>query len=137
MQELKLPGEALIYAKVLNTGRAIGLALLIITFAIYVAGIIPPRIPLNELSQYWSLSAKDYLTRTGIRTGWSGIGMLGYSDILNFIPIAFLSGITIICYLFIIPILFRKKDKIYVWIAILEVFILVFAASGILKGGIH
>jgi len=133
MQELKLPEESLIYARLINIGRAIGLVVLIITFVIYIAGIIPPRIPLNELSNYWGLSAKDYLTKTGIHTGWSGIGMLRYSDILNFIPIVFLSGITIICYLSIIPIFFRKKDRLYAWIAILEVLVLVFAASGILK----
>jgi len=128
MQELKLPEESLVYARLLNIGRAIGLVALIIAFGIYIAGIIPPRIPLNELSTYWGLSAKDYLTRSGIQTGWSWIGMLRYSDILNFIPIAFLSGITIICYLSIIPILFGKKDRIYAWIAILEVLVLVFAA---------
>ena len=137
MQELKLPEEAIIYARVLNTGRAIGLALLIITFVIYIVGIIPSRIPLNELSGYWNLSTKEYLTRAEIQTGWSWTRMLRYSDIMNFIPIVFLCGITIICYMSIIPILFRKKDKVYLWIAIIEVFILVFAASGILKSGIH
>ena len=137
MQELKLPEESLIYARLLNIGRAIGLVALIISFGIYIAGIIPPRIPLNELSAYWGLSAKDYLARSGIHTGWSWMRMLGYSDFMNFLPIAFLCGITIICYLSIIPIFFRKKDRIYAWIAILGVLVLVFAASGILQGGIH
>ena len=133
MQELKLPEESLIYARLLNIGRAIGLVALIIAFGIYIADIIPPKIPLNELSTYWGLSAKDYLTMTGIQTGWSWMRMLRYSDFMNFLPIVFLSGITIICYLSIIPIFFRKKNRIYAWIAILEVLVLVFAASGILK----
>lgn len=137
MHKRKIIEEQLVYANVLNIGRVMGLAILIITFVIYVLGIIPPRIPLDEISKYWSLSVKDYLAMTGSQTGWSWMRMIGYSDFMNFLPIAFLAGITIVCYLSIIPIFFRKKDKIYIWIAILEVLVLVFAASGILKGGTH
>ena len=134
MQKPKLLEEALIYAKVINTSRAIGLLILVVTFFIYLLVIIPPRIALNELSEYWGLSVKDYLTMTGTQIGWSWIGMLGYSDFMNFLPIAFICGITIICYLSIIPIFFRKKDKIYIWIAIAQILILLIAASGILNG---
>jgi hypothetical protein len=56
---------------------------------------------------------------------------------LTFLPIAFLSLLTIICYLSIIPILISKKDTAYVIFAILEVVILIFAASGILGTGGH
>ncbi len=56
---------------------------------------------------------------------------------LNFIPIAFLSGLTIICYLAIVPGLLRKKDTPYVILAILEIVVLCVAASGILGTGGH
>jgi len=63
--------------------------------------------------------------------------MLEKGDFLNFVGIAFLAGVTMICYVRIIPILFRKKDRVYALIAILEVLVLMLAASGILKAGGH
>ncbi len=59
------------------------------------------------------------------------------ADMLTFLPIAFLSLLTIICYIAILPGLIRKKDTAYVVIAILEVAVLALAASGILSAGGH
>lgn len=69
--------------------------------------------------------------------GWAWLKKLSKGDFLNFLGIAFLSGVTIVCYLRIIPILFRKKDSVYGILAIIEVLVLVLAASGILKSGGH
>ena len=69
--------------------------------------------------------------------GWSWLHLLNKGDFLNFVGIAFLSGVSIICYLAIIPSLFRKKDTIYAMLAIAEVLVLVLAASGVLKAGGH
>ena len=56
---------------------------------------------------------------------------------MNFLGIAFLAGVTIVCYLRILPILFAKKDRIYALIALLEVLVLSLAASGLLSSGGH
>jgi hypothetical protein len=61
---------------------------------------------------------------------------LGEGDLLNFLGIAFLAGVTIVCYLAIVPGLMRKKDTPYVALALVEVDVLVLAASGILKSGL-
>ena len=61
--------------------------------------------------------------------------MIGKGDFLNFVSIAFLAGVTILCYLRIIPILYRKKDMLYVVFSVIDVLILALAASGILKAG--
>jgi hypothetical protein len=63
--------------------------------------------------------------------------MIHKGDFLNFAGIVFLAGVTIICYARIIPILLRKKDTVFVVIAVLEVLVLVLAASGLLKAGGH
>jgi hypothetical protein len=56
---------------------------------------------------------------------------------LNYLPIALLSLLTIVCYLAILPGLFRKKDMPYLLICILEIIVLAIAASGILGTGGH
>lgn len=133
----KASEEQVLYGKILNIGMIIGLLGLVITFALYVSGVMPPLIPMDKLQAAWSTPLKDYLHETGIPTGWSWVGNVGYGDMLNFIPIAFLSGITILCYLAIIPGLLRKKDTAYVVIAIMEVIVLSLAASGIFGTGGH
>ena len=129
--------EQLAYAAILDIGMKIGLLMLIATFIIYLTGILPAYIPVNDLPKYWGHSVHRYLEETGIRPGWSWLGMLNKGDFLNFVPIGFLAGITLVCYLRIIPILFRKKDVAFSIIAILEVLVLALAASGILKTGGH
>jgi hypothetical protein len=135
--KLQATEEQLAYAKLLDLGMKLGLLTLIITFFIYIFGIFSPYIPVEELPKYWKLPVKEYLKITGIHAGWSWLGLVGKGDFLNFIPIVFLAGVTILCYIRIVPILFRKKDTIYGFLAIIEVLVLVLAASGVLKSGGH
>ena len=115
----------------------IGLLGLVITFIIYSTGILNPIIPLEEVQNYWVMPVNDYLHMSGIKTGWAWLGHLGKGDMLNLLPIAFLSLLTIVCYLAILPGFIRKKDTAYVLLAVAEVLVLVLAASGILKSGGH
>lgn len=129
--------EQLAYASILDKGMKIGLLMLVISFIIYLTGILTPYIPVNDLPKYWGMSVHKYLEATGIHTGWSWLSLIGKGDFLNFIGIAFLAGITAVCYIRIIPILFSKKDIAFGIIAVLEVVVLVLAASGLLKTGGH
>jgi len=134
---LKATPEQVLYAKFLELGMFIGLAILLITFGLYTFGIMDPYIPLDKISGYWNLSVNEYLEQTHIKPGWAWLGMLKYGDFINFIGIAILAGITILCYAAIIPTLLKNNDKVYAVLAILEVIILSVAASGILGAGGH
>jgi len=132
---LEATPEQVLYANLLNKGMLVGLALLFITFFIYASGIMSPYIPVEELSSYWSMSVSEYLEKGNIPTGWGWTGMLQYGDFLNFIGIVVLAGITMLCYLAIIPTLLKNNDKVYALLALAEVAILGLAASGILTAG--
>ncbi len=136
-KKLRATEEQIAYARILDNGMKVGLLALVITFVIYLSGILSPHIPVNDLPKYWGLSVHKYLNHTGIHTGWTWVSMLAKGDFLNFGGIAFLAAVTIFCYIRIIPILFRKKDTVYGMIAIIEVLVLVLAASGLLKSGGH
>ncbi len=135
--DIKGADEQLLYSKILNTGMLIGLAGLAITFILYASGIMEPLIPLEKVQTYWVLSVHEYLQQSGMQAGWAWFGNLQFGDMLNFLPIAFLSLLTIVCYTAIIPGLIRKKDTAYVVIAVLEIIVLAVAASGILGTGGH
>jgi hypothetical protein len=132
---LKATPEQLLYAKILEWGMYLGLLILFITFGLYTFGIIDPYIPLDKISEYWSYNVNDYLHHAEIKAGWAWLGMLKYGDFINFIGVAILAGVTIICYAAIVPTLLKSNDKVYAIIAVLEVIILSAAASGILAVG--
>ncbi len=137
--------EQVLYAGILEKGMFAGLALMVITFALYVLGIMPSIVPLSEISIYWSQPVHDYLVAINtnfihgetLPVGWSWMKLLGYGDFLNFLPVAILSGITIVCYLVITPGLFARKDKAMAIMALAEAVILTLAASGLLSAGGH
>jgi hypothetical protein len=112
-----------------------GLVCLFITFALYVFGVMEPYISLDELPQHWGKPVAQYLADAKIETGWTWVGMLGYGDFVNFIGIAALAGVTIICYLVIVPGLLKSKDLVYAVLALVEVLVLVLAASGVIAAG--
>ena len=135
--------EQLLYANILQVGMYIGLTLLLVTFALYASGIVAPAVPVERLPDYWTLDVHEYLEATNRDhlhhedpiSGWSWLQVLDKGDYLNFIGIALLSGVTIVCFLGIVPTLIRKQDRAYVVMALLEVVILTLAASGILAVG--
>lgn len=127
----------ILYANILNVGMLIGFVSLIVIFILYFTGILSPLIPLEKVESYWTLPLHDYLDKSGMEVGWAWFGKLQFGDMLNFIPIAFLSLLTIICYIALIPGLIRKRDAPYTVIAILEILVLLVAASGVLVTSGH
>ena len=132
---LKASPEQILYAKILEKGMYLGLLIFFITFGLYTFGILDPYIPLDKVSEYWSYNVNDYLHHAEIKAGWAWLGMLKYGDFINFIGIAILSGVTILCYAAIVPTLLKNNDKVYAILAVIEVIILSAAASGILAVG--
>ncbi len=137
--------EQLLYAAILEKGMFAGLGLMFVTFALYVFGILEPVIPLDQVSAYWNMPVGDYLAamnnnflnQAHAPTGWAWMSMLGKGDFLNFLPVAILSGVTIVCYLAIVPGLFARGDKAMGIICVATALILILAASGIVAGGGH
>lgn len=127
--------EQVVYAKLLDLGMKAGMAMLVVTFAVYVLGLADPVVPLNDLPKYWSMPVGKYLAATGIGTGWSWLGLIGRGDFMNFIGIAFLSAVTIVCYLRILPIPARNREYVFAGILMAEALVLILGASGILAAG--
>jgi hypothetical protein len=136
-RSLQATAVQIIYANLLEKGMFLGLLILLITYSLYVIGILKPYVPINEISQYWSMGVHGYLHHCNIPTGWAWLWMVTYGDFLNFIGIAILAGVTIGCFLAVVPVLWKEGDKVYACFALIEVLILGLAASGILGVGGH
>ena len=127
--------EQNVYAAVLQAGMLVGLVTLFVTFAIYVFGILKPYIPIDKISQYWIMDRENYLHSINLEPGWAWITMVGYGDFVNFISVVILAGVTIICYMAIIPVFLKEKEILYLSFAVIECIVLVLAASGVLISG--
>ena len=129
--------EQMGYADLLFYGCWAGLVVMLITYAIYVSGILSPHVALERMPEYWSEPVSAYLAKARVPTGWGWVALLGQGDFINFVGVVLLAGLSIVCYLRILPGLLAKKDMVYFTLALLQVLVLVFAASGIVGSGSH
>jgi hypothetical protein len=126
----EVPEEQQLYARWLAFGVRLGFGALVTSFVIYLTQLVPPSIPPSELPRYWSLPVAEYIAATGAPTGWSWVMRLGESDLLNFVGVAILGSTTVLCYLHVLPLFLRRRERALVAICILEIIVLAGAASG-------
>ena len=135
--DIKASPTQLRYADTLFYGALLGFVTMLVTYALYVFGVLTPQIPLEEMPRLWSQSAAAYRAAGNIPQGWGWLALVGKGDMCNFIGIAFLAALTIICFVQLAIGLLRQKQWIMAIIAILEVLVLSLAASGVLVAGGH
>jgi hypothetical protein len=131
------PPEQLVYSNMLFYGCWGSLALMAVTYLLYVLGVMTPHVPLETVTQLWSQPVKAYLTQGNVPTGWGWFVLMGKGDFLNFTGIVLLAGMTILCYIPLVGAYFKKKEPIFATIAILEILVLLVAASGVVGSGGH
>jgi hypothetical protein len=124
-------GEQHIYARWLAFGVYLGFGALVVSFVVYMTRLLPPGIPPEQLPRYWGLPVGEYVKLTGAPTGWSWVARLGESDLLNFVGFAILASTTMVCYLRMLPVFARARERVFAAICIAEVMVLVAAASGL------
>jgi hypothetical protein len=122
--------EQLHYARALSLGMRAGLAILIATFAAYLAGVLPVQVHHEDLPRLWSLPVGQYMEEIGLEPGWSWLAS-GKGDLLALAGIALLAGISIPCLLVLVPAYARRSDRAHLAITLAIVGVLVFAAAGV------
>ena len=116
--------EQQIYARWLDWGTRIGLALLTGSFAIYVFGWLDPHVAHKDLVQLWSLPVDHYVASTGAPIGWAWLEHLHKGDYLNFLGVVVFTTITLVCYARIIPVL----PRLHAALAAIQIAVLLAAA---------
>ncbi|HTY99825.1 MAG TPA: hypothetical protein VMB75_08325, partial [Rhodocyclaceae bacterium] len=124
--------EQLRYARVLGRGVQVGFILLVVSFLLYVFGVLAPLVPVTELPKYWGLSAAEFAKATGSPTGWAWLRDIGKGDVLNLFGIVVLASVSAVSTLAVLPIFLRRGEKAHVAIALLLVVVLAVSAADIL-----
>ena len=127
--------EQLLYARILDWGVGIGLVVLVATFAVYVSGLLPLRVPLERLPELWSHPAPRFLAESGSPSGWGWLLQLGRGDILAMSGIAILAGTPLLGLLLLAPMSLADDDRLFAAICLVEAAVLLLAASGWLVTG--
>ena len=130
--------EQIRYADMVFYGSWLSILILFVTYGLYVSGAIAPHIPVERVTELWSLPVGEYVHEADIPIGWGWAGLLGKGDFLNFVGVVLLATMSIICFLgVLLPAYAKQRDWIYTGIVVLEVLVLCLAASGILGSGGH
>jgi hypothetical protein len=129
----RVSAEQLRYAGVLDVCMKAALALLAVTFAVYVFAFLPPQVPLEALPRLWTLPVGEYLAATAAEPGWHWVTRLGESDALALGAIALVAGASLPCLAVLAVDYARQRDWAYLGIAVSLIVLLGLAASGVVR----
>lgn len=135
MNKMKPSEEQLSFASILQSISLGGLVVLVLGFIVYLSGLLPTFVPAAEIPQYWGLRAHDFIEKTGMPTGWHWVALLRHGDIVAFVGIVLLAATSLLSFIFILPAFLKKKDRAYSAIIVLQIIVLLLAASGLISGG--
>ena len=119
------------YARWLDWGTRIGLALLVASFFAYAFELVSPHVPLDDLVRSWVLPVDEYRAAVGAPSGWGWIDVAARGDYLNYFGIVFLALVTALCYARILPALVAAGERTYAILVILELTVLAAAIAGV------
>jgi hypothetical protein len=120
------------YAGWLTWGVRVGLALLAGSFLLYAFGVAAPHTAIERMPELWRMSAAQLSMETGVRAGWGWADFLPRGDMLVLAAIAMLATCSVLCIAAIAPIFRARGERLFVAICVLEVLVLMLAASGLL-----
>jgi hypothetical protein len=122
------------YAAWLARGTRLGFGAMAIAFAAYIGGVLDPHVSPSDLPLLWGGPAAGYLAATGIDSGWGWLALLHRADMLNLVGIAVLSGCSVVA-LFVVALLYmRRHDRLLAAVCVLQILLIVLAASNLLSG---
>jgi hypothetical protein len=123
------------YALLLDWSTRLGVLALLLAFAAYIFGILPPHVPLDQLPGLWNLPVDVYLQRTATPQGWGWVALAYHGDLANLVGIALLGGSSLAPLLGLMLLYAKRKDRVYAVICAVILAVLLLAASGLLTGG--
>jgi hypothetical protein len=107
-----------VYARALSAVVLVGLGLIAVLFAAYLAGWLPTRVPAERAHEVWAAAARPALR-----------------DFPALLPIAFLAGGSCVPLAAVLVVYARTRERFYLGICALQILLLALAASGIFTLG--
>ena len=123
-----------LYANTLHWIAIIGFIFLVLSFIIYVLGILPPLVEPSTIPDMWHLPADEYVELNRLSTGWDWVDTIAHGDIIAMSSLFFLATGTIICFAVILVMFIKRRIWPYAIFTAAEIIVLLLAAGGIVTG---
>ena len=121
------------FARLVDAGTKAAFAVTLLTFALYVSGILPALVPPAALPRLWRLPLAQYLEMSGAPAGWGWLRFVAYGDYLNYAGICLFALVIMVCSAGILPLLRRRGEYLLAGLALAQVLVLLATASGLLS----
>ncbi len=127
----------LAYAKIVYRLANIGIIAMTLSYILYITGYPKPFLPIGKLIQLWEKRSTEFIEITQMPLGFDLIHHLSQSDVISLISIIFVSSITIVGYINMLPYFIKENDLPYTLIIVFQIIVFILAACGILSFGDH
>ena len=118
------------FARVELWGVRLGIFAMIVTFALYLTGLVRPMIAPSRLTGLIGNGVTAYVRDNQVPTGWDWLSHLGRGDMLSLASLVFMVGVIVTAYLALIPVLIRQRNHIYLGLVIAQLGVFLLAAIG-------
>jgi hypothetical protein len=122
------------YARWLERGSRLVFAFAVVTLLLYLAGVVAPLVPLEELPRLWTRSAAEMMREAHLPGGWSWLHYLRYGDYLNVLGIALFALLALVCTARVVPAFLKAGERAQALLAALQVLVLLAAALHLFPG---
>lgn len=126
--------DQLLLARLYHYVSFIGFSVIALGFFVYVSGVVPNTVPVEEVSSYWHLSSHDFAAATGTPVGWELVGNLGFGDMISLASLVLMPLATILCLVIMAVSFARARNWVFLFAVTLQTMVMVLAASGLLSG---
>lgn len=116
------------YARWLHVGTLIVFVFATVALALYVSGLLPAYIALEELPRLWMLPADELRRAAHAPGGSEWLHFLRYGDYLNVLAIAAFSLLSAVCTARVVPAFLRSGERLHALLAALVFLVLAAAA---------
>ena len=123
-----------IYARWLERGSKLAFAFALVALGLYLTGVLPPLVPLDELPRLWTLPAAEMARQTQAPGGWAWLPLIRYGDYLNLLGISFFALLAMVCTARVIPVFLKGGERGLALLAALQVLVLLAAALHVFPG---
>lgn len=117
-----------LYARWLERGARATFVFALATLVLYLAGVLPPLLPLDELPRLWTLSAAEMMREAHAPGGWSWLHFVRYGDYLNVLGISLFALLSLVCTARVIPAFVKSGERGAALLAAFQVLVLLAAA---------
>lgn len=119
-----------VFERVERHGVRWTLALVVVSFFLYVSGWMEAFIPPEKLPGLIGEGLEVFVREHNAPTGWQWLGMLGYSDMLSLGALVVMVGVIFAAYVMVVPVLLRRRDRLYLALVGAQLALFILAGLG-------